>query len=162
MWVKTTLLDRIIDLIINCSTVTSSVLCDETWQNAAASSIKKNYLKKPQMVGSTRKWTLWILPQSSSDTKQRIFCALMCVINFVNSRPVEQTLTTVEAQIRPYIRERRRGDLFQCPLIASSNSLSLSLTCPLFLAILYLLILLHSPEESSLCGDAGSQTVAER
>lgn len=39
---------------------------------------------------------------------------------------MEQALTTVQAQIRPYIRERWRADLFQSPLIALSNSLSLS------------------------------------
>lgn len=44
LWVKSILLDRIIDLI-NCSTVTSSVLRDETWQNAAASSIVYKYKK---------------------------------------------------------------------------------------------------------------------
>lgn len=35
----------------------------------------------------------------------------------------------MQAQIRPYIRERWRADLFQSPLIALSNSLSLSFAC---------------------------------
>ena len=51
---------------------------------------------------------------------------LMCVINFVNLQPMEQALTTLQAQIRPYIRECWRADLFQSPLIALSNSLSVS------------------------------------
>lgn len=56
----------------------------------------------------------------------------MCVINFVNSQPMERALTTVQAQIRPYIRERWRADLFQSPLIALSNSLSFACAhCPL-------------------------------
>lgn len=92
----------------------------------------------------------------------------MCTINFVNPRPTGQAVATVEAQIRPYIRERWRADLFQSPpLIALSNS---SLLClfrvrplpPLFLYTLYLLIPLHSPKESSFCTGAGSLTEAER
>lgn len=62
----------------------------------------------------------------------KCLCGLMCIINFVNLQPIEQALTTVQAQIRPYIRERWRADLFQSPLIALSNSPSLSraLTAP--------------------------------
>lgn len=56
----------------------------------------------------------------------KCLCGLMCVINFVNLQPMERALTTVQDQIRPYIRERWRADLFQSPLIALSNSLSLS------------------------------------
>lgn len=110
--------------------MTSSVLWDEAIGSESCCREYKTYFRKQtpnRKHRSTRKWTLRILPQSSSDTKQRKFCALMCVINFVNSRPVEEILTTVEAQIRAYIREHRRGDLFQCPLIALSNSLSPSL-----------------------------------
>lgn len=77
------------------------------------------------MARSARKWTL-----DSPTVKQwheaKYLCGLMCVINFVNSWPMEQALTTVEAQIRPYIRGRWRADLFQSPLIALSNSPSLS------------------------------------
>ncbi|KAK5848855.1 hypothetical protein PBY51_008543 [Eleginops maclovinus] len=39
---------------------------------------------------------------------------------------MERALTSVQAQIRPYIRECWRADPFQSPLIALSNSLSVS------------------------------------
>lgn len=82
------------------------------------------------MTRRARKWTLWILPRLSY--MKWDFCGLMCVINFVNLRPMEQALTRVEAQIRPYIRECWRVDLFQSPLIALSNSLSFACAhCPL-------------------------------
>lgn len=103
-------------------------------------------------------------PTVDSRHEANFLCGLMCAINLVNSRPMEQALKTVAAQIRPYIRERWRADLFQSLLIALSNSPSLSRapTAPLFLSTLDLLIPLHGPEESSLCAGAGSLTEAER
>ena len=91
--------------------------------------------------------------------------SVTCVINLVNLQPMERVLTSVQAQIRPCIRERCRVDLFQSPLIALSNSLSVFHARPLpplLLCTRYLLIPPHSPEESSLCAGAGRQTEAQR
>lgn len=89
---------------------------------------------------------------------------VMCVINFVNSWPMEWTFTTRQAQIRTYIRECRRVDLFQSSLIALSNSGSVfgASMGPSFPSRLYLLIPLHSPEESPLCAATGNRTEAQR
>lgn len=79
----------------------------------AASGIM-NALKKERLE-SARKWILWIPPWSGSDMRRNFSAVLMCTINFVNPRPTGQAVATVEAQIRPYIREHRRADLFQSP-----------------------------------------------
>lgn len=77
---------------------------------------------------------------------------------------MEWALTTAQAQIRPYIRERWRADLFQSPTnrIEQLSRFRVRSLPPLSFSTLYLLIPLHNPEERSLCTGAGRRTEAER